>query len=351
MTNTNNLSIPLVVQSQAQKEVTINEAFYILEALQNRGVIDKDLAAPPSTPLAGDCYIVASAPTGLWAGKTKNIAYYNNGWKFIEPKEGLIIWVNDEDKVYIYNGAAWVAYGESFSNLSLLGVNATADSGNKFAVASDAILLNHNGSDFKTKLNKNAAANTASFLLQNNFSGRAEFGLIGDDDFCLKTSADGSSWNNSFKASKTDGCIDFLNGIKFAAGTKFSNYEEGTFTPTFLGSTTAGTPTYAVQTGIYTRIGRIINFNVRLQISALGGMAGGLRIGGLPFTCGALACPAVIGEQINLAASIYDMYAFVQPSTTQVYLYKAASTGTAAFSSSADITATTRIWVGGTYYI
>jgi hypothetical protein len=216
MTNTNNLSIPLVVQSQAQKEVTINEAFYILEALQNRGVVDKDLATPPSSPAAGDAYIVAASPTGAWAGKAKNIAYYNAGWKFIAPNEGLLIWVNDENKIYAYDGTNWA---ELLNNLASLGVNTSADATNKLAVSSSAILFNHAGAGIQAKINKNSAGDTASYLFQTGFSGRAEFGNIGSDDFTLKVSADGSSWNDALVVDKSSGDVGVQKVLKIKEGT------------------------------------------------------------------------------------------------------------------------------------
>jgi hypothetical protein len=42
------------------------------------------------------------------------------------------------------------------------------------------------------------------------------------------------------------------------------DYEEGTFTPTVIGGTTAGTGTYNTQTGSYTKVGRLVSF--RLQV-------------------------------------------------------------------------------------
>jgi hypothetical protein len=43
-------------------------------------------------------------------------------------------------------------------------------------------------------VNKNAAGDTASYLFQTGFSGRAEFGLTGSNDFEMKTSPDGSAF-------------------------------------------------------------------------------------------------------------------------------------------------------------
>jgi hypothetical protein len=53
-------------------------------------------------------YIVGSSPTGTWSGKAKQIAYYDQIWRFIAPHEGVTLWVNDEDVLYNYNGTNWI---------------------------------------------------------------------------------------------------------------------------------------------------------------------------------------------------------------------------------------------------
>lgn len=104
---TNHLGINLLYSSQSQKEVTVNEALARIDAILNTGVIDKDLATPPGSPSAGDVYIVAASPTGSWAGKAGHIAYFDQIWRFITPREGLTLWVNDENLHYAYNGTSW----------------------------------------------------------------------------------------------------------------------------------------------------------------------------------------------------------------------------------------------------
>jgi hypothetical protein len=63
------------------------------------------------------------------------------------------------------------------------------------------------------------------------------------------------------------------------------DYEEGTFTPTVIGTTTAGTGTYSAnsQIGRYTKIGNRVYFNIYLAWTAHTG-TGNMRISGLPFT-------------------------------------------------------------------
>lgn len=96
----------------------------------------------------------------------------------------------------------------------MFGVNTTADATNRLAVKSDAVLFSHDdvtpgNDDCIVKVNKAAAGDTASHLFQTGFSGRAEFGLTGDDDFHLKVSADGSAWNEAIVIDKDNGFAGF----------------------------------------------------------------------------------------------------------------------------------------------
>jgi hypothetical protein len=104
--------------------------------------------------------------------------------------------------------------GQSPQTLDKLGVNATADSTNRLSVASAAILLNHAGNGHQAKINKNAASDTASFLFQTNFSGRAEMGTTGDDDFHFKVSADGSTWREALTIARSTGAVSFPEALK-----------------------------------------------------------------------------------------------------------------------------------------
>jgi hypothetical protein len=213
MATTPNLGLPLVEQSQSQKEVTINEALTILDAVFRGGIIDKDLATPPGSPSAGDRYIVASSPTGAWTSKAGQIAYYfNGGWRFIVPGEGLFVWLNDEDIMYVYNGSAWTS---AVGTGNMLGINTTADATNRLAVRSNAALMtaiyaaDSGNGDFQFKINKEASGDSAAFLFQTNFSGRAEFGTLGDDNFTLKVSSDGSTWYDVLKMIASTGRVAF----------------------------------------------------------------------------------------------------------------------------------------------
>ncbi|HET6391010.1 DUF2793 domain-containing protein [Hyphomicrobium sp.] len=106
---------------------------------------------------------------------------------------------------YLREDGSWA----DLSNVPLAGVNTTADATNKFAVKSAATLFDNAGNGHQQKINKAAAGDTASQLYQTNYSGRAEIGLTGDDDFHFKVSPDGSSWKEAIKIDRSTGKVSF----------------------------------------------------------------------------------------------------------------------------------------------
>jgi len=118
------LSIAELSASQSQKEVTVNTGVIrAVDALVQATVKDKDLATPPGSPADGDTYIVAGSPTGAWVGHATHIAYYqSSAWAFHTPAEGWLVYMQDENLFYVFNGSAWVdmATGGGISFLFLI---------------------------------------------------------------------------------------------------------------------------------------------------------------------------------------------------------------------------------------
>src|SRR5690606_21246120 len=184
MFETPNLKLPYIAPAQAQKHVTHNEAIRALDALVHISVEDRDLVAPPVEALDGARYIVANGATGEWSGHAQKIAAFQDGaWAFYAPREGWTAWIADEDLLVVWNGEAWMPAAGVTDPTPQLGVNATADAINGLAVASPASLFNHEGGGHQLKINRASDAETGAILFQTNWSGRAEMGLAGDDDF------------------------------------------------------------------------------------------------------------------------------------------------------------------------
>ncbi len=262
MSTTPRSALPLLAAAQAQKHVTHNEALLQLDALACARFLDRDLSAPPSSPADGDTYLVKATASGDWTGQDGNIAYALDGaWRFAPPFAGFMAYVADENIVVVYTGSSWVDLTNllTFENLAMLGVNTSADSTNKLAVKSSALLFDNIGGTVQAKVNKHASADTASLLYQTNYSGRAEFGLCGDDNFHAKVSPDGSSWTDAVVIDKTSGALTLAAGAKLPNGSAASpalalNGNYGLFydtTNSGIGLSLAGVEAGYVKSGLF----------------------------------------------------------------------------------------------------
>ncbi len=278
---TPNLALTLLAASQAQKHVTINEALTRIDAAAQTAVLTRTLTAPPTTPADGDRYLIDGPATGDWQGHEDQIAAWDapaQGWLFLTPHPGWRVWIIDEDTLLARTAAStWqpVGGGGQLNPVAgdLLGVNTSADAANRLAVASPGVLLTHEGAGIRTKLNKAAASDTASLLLQTNYSTRTEFGLVGDDDTVLKTSPDGSAFTEAMRIPAATARPGFPQGITLAGATPLTRYEEGDFTLTLGPGATSGqwdaATGLAVESARYTRIGNLVHLRAAFRFTGL----------------------------------------------------------------------------------
>ena len=207
--NTTWLKLPYLAAGQAQKHVTHNEALRMLDAIVHIRVEDRGREAPPALPEDGQRFALGAVPSGAFAGKAGMIAARQDGaWAFYQPYAGWIIWDAAEAEFLVHDGEGWRAVFDP-QNLRLLGVNTSADEINRLAVSSAATLLTHAGGGHQLKLNKAATGDTASLLFQSDWSGHAEMGLAGSNDFAIKVSADGAAWHDALVAEPGSGRVSF----------------------------------------------------------------------------------------------------------------------------------------------
>jgi Protein of unknown function (DUF2793) len=108
MTQTPNLNLPYLLEAQAQKHVTHNDAIRALDALVQLVVTSQTLATPPASPQEGERYIIAALATGAWAGKEAQIAAWQDGaWMYYVPQNGWQVWVLDEAITCYFDGTLW----------------------------------------------------------------------------------------------------------------------------------------------------------------------------------------------------------------------------------------------------
>jgi hypothetical protein len=212
METTANLDLPYIMPAQAQKHVTHNEALRMLDALVQLSVASQGLATAPSSPSEGQRHIVGSGASGAWDGWDGDIAAYADGaWMRLSPLSGWRAFVADEGRMLVFTGTGWEQPDRvSAMQFDGLGIRTASDPGNRLAVKSDAVLFSHDDvtpgtGDMRVTLNRAAEANDAGFVFETNFETRALFGLLGDDQFKVKVSADGDTFADAIS-------IDCLSG-------------------------------------------------------------------------------------------------------------------------------------------
>ncbi len=220
MTNKTALQLlPLIQPAQAQKHVTHNAALTALDVLVQTSATSRTVTVAPVGAVSGDCYIVAAGATGVWLGQDLSVAVYSGSfWDFYAPKTGWRVWIEAENAEAVFNGTVWTTSANRTERVAALGISATADDTNRLTVSADATLLTNAGAGHQLKINKASASNTASLLFQTGFSGRAEMGTVGGDNFVLKVSPDGTTFLTGLTVEAATGRVIASNGINVTPG-------------------------------------------------------------------------------------------------------------------------------------
>ena len=234
------------------------------------------------------------------------------------------------DRVGINNATPGVAlHLGTTSGTNKLAINTALTSGGDIQLRRGAFIGFSNAAD---------AANS-EYLFAN--GGALEFGINGSTAMTLNTSG-----NLAFATGKG---IDF-SAVTGGTGTVTANvlndYEEGTFTPTLQFSGLSVGVTYSTRTGIYTKVGRIVHFSGRIDLSSKGTSVGDATISGLPF--GANTGAASVGFQSSIAPS--DKQAILTIDTTSLIIRYASGTTTAA-STATDFSNSSILIFAGTYAV
>ncbi|MDP3801248.1 DUF2793 domain-containing protein, partial [Brevundimonas sp.] len=235
------LTLPYLAAGQMQKHVTLNEALTRLDALVQTAVVSRTTAAQPPSAADGALWILPADASGAdWDGKPAGalMRAEGGGWTGIAAPDGLIALVLDADELVVRHAGAWAPLGARLGvaqNLGRLGLGTTADAASPFAARLNTALwtaldaASGGTGDLRLTLNKEAAGDVLSLLFQSGWGGRAELGLVGDDDLRLKVSGDGSDWREAFSVDRTTGRATFALGAGRRSVTVFG--ADGVYTP------------------------------------------------------------------------------------------------------------------------
>lgn len=235
------LGLPYLAAGQMQKHVTLNEALTRLDGLVQCCVTSRSLATQPGEPVDGALYILPDGADGAaWslhpAGSLMRAE--GGGWIRLAVPAGLIAVIADAGEIVVWHEADWIplaAFLGEIQNLARLGIGAVADAANPFLARLNSALWTARETgdggtgDLRLVLNKAGPSGVLSLILQSGWSGRAELGLIGEDAFGLKVSADGSAWTEAMKVDPATGRVSFPLGATRREATVVT--EDGSWSP------------------------------------------------------------------------------------------------------------------------
>lgn len=108
MSESARLKIGFIAAGQVDKATTHNEALALLDIAVAAAVDGFLTDTPPAAPMAGQCYVVGSAPTGAWLGHSLALAgYTEGGWRFVAPVEGLSVLDKASSESAVFRDGAW----------------------------------------------------------------------------------------------------------------------------------------------------------------------------------------------------------------------------------------------------
>ena len=97
-------ALPLLFAGQAQKEVFVNEAHALTDALLHCS-IEGTVSDPPASPADGENWLVGTAATEEWAGQDGSLACRQGGsWLFVAARDGMQLFDRSTGQTLLYNG-------------------------------------------------------------------------------------------------------------------------------------------------------------------------------------------------------------------------------------------------------
>jgi hypothetical protein len=164
-------------------------------------------------------------------------------------------------------------------------------------------------------------------VIKTDTSGNLRIGRLTNASADNQTVAESAVFTNNGNLQFPSGQgIDFSPTAGTGTSELLDDYEEGTWTATLTGSTTAPT-TPITTTAIYTKIGDVVHFELAFANVDATGSAGNLKVTGLPFMSAATAVSIGIPMTINLPVTNNYNATLIGGSSQELTMYSVLNGG------------------------
>jgi len=149
-----------------------------------------------------------------------------------------------------------------------------------------------------------------------------------------------------------------VNGGVFLGGSeaknKLDDYEEGTFTPTFVNGAGFDSISIVSQTGTYTKIGTFVQFNFKVELGSASKNSNRIEMSGLPFTTenvsqGSGGIWNLVSSKIINDTSVNLPVLWIPPNNTKVEMFK--TNGSSFTGNDINSTSNTDFYISGSYQV
>jgi hypothetical protein len=94
--------LPLLYAGQSQKEIFVNEATSIIDALLHCAIED-ELTSPPTAPNNGANWLISKGATGEWQNMDGKLACRQSGnWIYVTPVDGMTLFNRSSGQRMVY---------------------------------------------------------------------------------------------------------------------------------------------------------------------------------------------------------------------------------------------------------
>jgi hypothetical protein len=164
-------------------------------------------------------------------------------------------------------------------------------------------------------------------------------------------SEDGAN-NNLLPASASAGIYLGVNSA--TAANLLDDYEEGTFTPTFVNGAGFDSISIVSQTGTYTKIGTFVQFNFKVELGSASKNGNRIEMSGLPFTTenvsqGSGAIWNLVSSKIINDTSVNLPVLWIPPNNTKIEYFK--TNGSSFTGNDINSTSNTDFYISGSYQV